>query len=286
MNDSSKYELLTQQVYQILLNAEWPGKNICVHHDVKLTGTSGLKHQIDVYWEYELAGIKNRVAIECKDYSTPLPIGKVRDFYGVLADLKDVKGIMVAANGFQKGAKDFAKSYGINLIELTISDAEPVIAELVSSIQVSLRRRLFMIDEAWANENGWDIDSYRKNLSMRGKEWRNASHLPLQTMDSIIVDANSKKLTSIEELESTIGNQISNDQKYVFPFKDAYVRSASGRIKIKEILFTDKEETQSNKFKFVAEDCVKAILKDALNDQIQSIMQQNWKNLGAAEIQA
>lgn len=73
MNDSSKYELFTQQVYQILLNAEWPGKNICVHHDVKLTGTSGLKHQIDVYWEYELAGIKNRVAIECKDYSTPLP---------------------------------------------------------------------------------------------------------------------------------------------------------------------------------------------------------------------
>ena len=131
-----------QQVYQILLNAEWPGKNICVLHDVKLAGISGQEHQIDVYWEYELAGIKNRVASECKDYSKPLAIGKVRDFYGVLEDLKDVKGIIIAANGFQKGAKDYAKAFGINLKELTLSNEVPVIAEIVNNTFISTKKTI------------------------------------------------------------------------------------------------------------------------------------------------
>ena len=162
MKQGSSYELLTQQVYQTLLDCEWPGKNIRVQHDIKLTGSSGQEHQIDIYWEYELAGVKSKVAIECKDYSKPLSIGKVRDFYGVLADLKDVNGIIIASNGFQKGAKEYAKSWGINLKELSISNEIPVIAEIDNHIHVALRRRLFQIDEEWAKEKGYNIDSYRK----------------------------------------------------------------------------------------------------------------------------
>lgn len=275
MNKGPKYELFTQQVYQILLNVEWPGKNICVQHDVKLAGISGQEHQIDVYWEYELAGIKHKVAIECKNYNSPLAIGKIRDFYGVLADIKDVKGIIVAAKGFQKGAKDFAKAYGINLKELTVSNEEPVIAEIVSHAHISIRRRLFMIDEVWAKEKGLNLDSYRKRLlmmSMTGNEWLNAKHLPLQTTDSNIVDSQGEKITSLEELDSTINKQIVHGQEYVFSFDDAYVIGVSGPIKIKEVLITDNEDVQSNTFRLVAEGFVKAILKDAIDGNIQNIL--------------
>lgn len=271
----TNYELLTQQVYQILLNAEWPGKNICVLHDVKLAGISGQEHQIDVYWEYELAGIKNRVAIECKDYSKPLAIGKVRDFYGVLEDLKDVKGIIIAANGFQKGAKDYAKAFGINLKELTLSDEVPVIAEIVNNTFISTKRRLFMIDEAWAKGIGLNVDSYRKYLSvtlMTGNVWLNARHLPLSTIDSDIVNSNGEKITSLEELESTINKQIISGQEFAFPFDDAYVNSSSGLIKIKEVLITDKADTQSKRYNLVAEGFVKAILRDAIDGNIQNIL--------------
>lgn len=275
MKKGSKYELLTQEVYQILLNVDWPGKNISVQHDMKLAGSSGLKHQIDVYWEYEFAGIKNKVAIECKDYSKPLAIGKVRDFYGVLEDLKDVKGIIVAANGFQKGAKDFAKAYGINLKELTLSNESPVIAEIANKTYVSIRRRLFKIDEAWTKEMGLNIDSYRKCLSMMlmtGDEWRNATHLPLQTTDSDIVNSNGEKITSLEEIETTINKQILQGQEFAFPFDDAYVNSSFGLIKIKEVLIIDKEETQSKRINLVAEGFVKAILRDAIDGKIFNIL--------------
>lgn len=274
MNKGLKYELLTQQVYQVLLETEWPGKNICVHHDVKLTGVSGQKHQIDVYWEYELAGIKHKVAIECKEYSRPVPIGKVRDFYGLLDDLKDVKGIMVAAKGFQEGAKEFARMYGINLKELSFSADVPILAEIVSQFHISLRRHLFLIDEDWAIENGWNMDSYRARLSMfmNSDEWRTSSHLPLQTTDSKIIDSNGRKISSLEELDSTINKQIVLEQEYVFPFEDAYVNCPSGPIKIKEVLISDKEEVKSSSIRLVAEGFVKAILKDAIDGKIQNIL--------------
>lgn len=275
MKQGSNYELLTQQVYQILLDCEWPGKNICVQHDIKLTGSSGQEHKIDVYWEYELGGVNNKVAIECKDYSKPLAIGKVRDFYGVLADLKDVKGIMIASNGFQKGAKDYAKSWGINLKELSVSNEIPVVAEIDNHIHISLRRRLFKIDEEWAKEKGYNIDSYRKRLSwmsMNGEEWLNASHLPLQTKDSIIYDAQGNKVASIDELESGIGKEIIGGINHTFSFKDAYVKLDSNLFKIKEVLITDKEEDHYSTVRVTVNNFVKAILKDAIDGKIQNIL--------------
>lgn len=275
MKNGTRYELLTQQVYQVLLECEWPGKNICVQHDVKLKGTSGQEHQIDVYWEYEFAGITNKVAIECKEYSKPLPIGKVRDFYGVLTDLKDVKGIMVTSNGYQKGAKDYAQTYGINLKELSVSDEVPVIAEIENHLHVSLRRRLFMLDEDWAAGKGYNIEGYRKRMSlmfMNGEEWLHSKYLPLTTTGPDIVDAEGKKISSVDELEASIGKEIIGGNQQVFPFEDAYVLTASGPFKIKEVLILDKEEDHDNTIRVVAEDCVKTIIKDAIDGRIQNVL--------------
>lgn len=55
MNQNTEYERFTQEIYQQLVNTDVV-KATQVLHDVKLEGRSGQKHQIDVYWEYEVAG--------------------------------------------------------------------------------------------------------------------------------------------------------------------------------------------------------------------------------------
>lgn len=275
MKQGTEYEILAQRVYKVLLDCEWPGKNICVQHNIKLTGKSGQEHQIDVYWEYEHNGVKHKVVIECKDYNKPISIGKVRDFLGLLVDLQDVSGIIVSANGFQKGAKEFAKYYKINLEELSFSNEVPVIAEIDNHIHVALRRRLFLIDEDWAKNKGYNIDSYRRFLaswSMDGNEWLNSLYLPLETKDTNIYDAQGQKISSIDELESGISSDINGGYEYTFRFEDAYVMLKSGLLKIKEILITDKEEDHNKTLVITAENFVKAILKDALDGNIQNIL--------------
>jgi hypothetical protein len=86
MNPNTEYERFAQEIYQGLVDVDVV-KTTNVQHNVKLVGKSGQPHQIDVYWEYEIAGIKHNVAIECKNYNSAVPVGKVRDFYGVLSDL-------------------------------------------------------------------------------------------------------------------------------------------------------------------------------------------------------
>ena len=117
MNPNIEYELFTQEVYLQLLNYH----HVCiknVQHNIKLTGHSGCEHQIDVYWEYEKNGVNHHVAIECKNYNKRVEKEKVCAFQGVLADMENVEGIMVTKKGFQKGAKTYAKQYGISLKEL------------------------------------------------------------------------------------------------------------------------------------------------------------------------
>ncbi len=63
MNNATEYELFTREIYQQLVDADTI-KAIKVQHNVKLEGKSGQKHQIDVYWEYEIAGVTHKVAIE------------------------------------------------------------------------------------------------------------------------------------------------------------------------------------------------------------------------------
>ena len=48
-----EYEKFAQEVYQKLVNA-YVVKSTEVRHDIRILGKSGQKHQIDVYWEYEI----------------------------------------------------------------------------------------------------------------------------------------------------------------------------------------------------------------------------------------
>ena len=164
MNPNIEYEKITQEIYQELVNADVL-KTTDVQHNIKLKGRSGQEHQIDVYWEYEIAGTKQKVAIECKNYNKTVGIGKVRDFYGVLYDLNNVAGIMVTKIGYQKGAKEYASEYGISLKELRAPNpGEAIIGEVEMNFDISVRRCLFLVDADYAETDKFSVTKYKHFL--------------------------------------------------------------------------------------------------------------------------
>ena len=274
MNPNREYEIFTQEVYQYLVNNDVV-KNTLVQHDVKLMGRSGQEHQIDVYWEYEIAGNKHRVAIECKNYSKLVPIGKVRDFKGVLDDLNGVNGIMTTKVGYQEGAKKYAKEWGISLMELrTPGWGETIIGEIEFHTVMDVRHTLFKVDEVWADEQGFDFARYRRNLDMMRIEndhkWSKATHIPLHAKDGIIKDVNGKQISSLKDLEKGIPDHPTEDFPFIFSFDDAYVDDGRGGIvKILEVKFEYEHIEQHRKTKIDAEGFVSVLLKDALNDEVK-----------------
>ena len=61
--------------------------------------------------------IKHRIAIECKEWNTPVTKGEVGEFVAKLNDLNNISGVMVAKSGYQSGARQFAEANGIQLME-------------------------------------------------------------------------------------------------------------------------------------------------------------------------
>jgi len=115
----AEYERFVKGVYEALLKAEGV-ETVSVKHNITLKGKSGCEHQIDVYWEFKLAEQTYKTAIECKAFNKSVPIGRVRDFYGVLIDVPNLNGIFATLVGYQSGAKTYAEHYGIALKEVRL----------------------------------------------------------------------------------------------------------------------------------------------------------------------
>lgn len=97
--------------------------------------------------------VRHRVAIECKNYDRNVEIGKVGDFYGVLSDLNNVAGIMVAKVGYQKIAKEYASTYGITLKELREPNyGEAIVGQIELNLNMSICHCLFLVDKDYEEE--------------------------------------------------------------------------------------------------------------------------------------
>ena len=271
MNLSTAFECFTQRIYQRLVNSEVL-KPTLVRHNVKLTGKSGCEHQIDVYWEYEKDGVMNRVAIECKNYDSNVSIGKVRDFYGVLHDLGNVRGIMVTSQGYQKGAKKYAESYGISLKKLRRPEWNESIGSITTVSEMDCVHRLYKIDEEWAAEHNFSIDRQRNIYASFSPEkadyWRAAMHLPIETIDHNIRDSHGNVISSLESLGLMFLEKQEPGTIILFPFKDGWVESRHwGAVRIREVKFEYESKVQETTIQFAADDFVEAILEDALGGE-------------------
>jgi len=121
------YELLVQAVFQQLHDQDVV-PNVVVEHDVVKQGTK-TKHQIDVYWEFTLGSVTYRAVVQAKNWADPVDQGEVLKFEAVLRDLPgQPRGIMVTANGYQRGALDVAAACGIAIYELKEETPPPRLA--------------------------------------------------------------------------------------------------------------------------------------------------------------
>ena len=275
-NKNTEYEQFTRKVFAGL-SSQKRVKTIKLQHNVKLLGNSGTRHQIDVYWEYEKDGQLHKVAIECKNYSKNVPIGKVRDFYGVIDDIDGLQGIMITRKGFQDGAKKYASSKNIYLKELRAPIGEESLAgRIITDFHISTRRCLYLVDEDWAKQHGFDIKPYLRWLDMMSIEhktqWVNASHIPIERKSDDIYNYMKEVITSHEEIEATIPGTMEEDSSHTIPFEDAYIDSKYwGLVKIKEIKYEYTNETRRSIMDIDARDFIEAILKDVESGAIEYV---------------
>jgi hypothetical protein len=117
MDKSKEYERFVQFIYQSILNSEGYD-NIKVDHDVYIVDRFENKRQIDVYWEFKMGGITHEVCIECRCWNSKVTIEDVDAFIQKLEDLRGLKGVMATTIGFQSGAINKAKPYGLTLVEI------------------------------------------------------------------------------------------------------------------------------------------------------------------------
>ncbi len=277
MNPNVEYEKLVQEIYQGLLHADGL-KSIKVQHNIKLRGRSGQEHQIDVYWEYEIADVEHKVAIECKNYKNKVSIGKIRDFYGVLCDLNNVAGIVVTQTGYQDGAKRYAKEWGVGIKELrSPTEQEGIIGILDLTFNISRSRVTFLPEDEWADINSTKLERYRLSYQQLGFNMfsmcNGKGYYSLTTIgDGEIFHPNGEKITTIEELQDKLPPNNLEVPIHTYPFDNAYINTREfGRVKIKEIKFEYTEKKQTNEIYLDGRSLIKAILKDALNGKIRVI---------------
>lgn len=274
-NSATDFELFTRHIYQKLVNNDTL-KPTKVQHNVKLKGKSGCEHQIDVYWEYEIAGNKHRVAIECKNYKSSVSIGKVRDFKGVLDDLNNVNGIIVSSKGFQSGAKEYANEHGISLKELRVPGYNDTVGELIIRTHAEIRHCLFLIDEEYAKQKNLNLQGCREFLaafdSDNSEKWMKATHLPLGLKDRIIRNPKGERVSSLDEIEEKLPENPKPNSCQTFEFEDAWIETMEfGSVKIREVKYEYESDDQERIFTLAAEDFVDGILKDAISGKTDYI---------------
>ena len=115
MNKGKELEEFTEYVYSALLKNE-NLKNVKIYKNHVIVGNSTAKHEYDVYYEIVVANICHKVAIECKAHGKRITKGMVQEFSAKLTDCNNIIGIIVASEGYQSGARDFANHYGIKTL--------------------------------------------------------------------------------------------------------------------------------------------------------------------------
>lgn len=262
-----EYELLAKSIYEALLHKD--GVTTEVKHNVILKGKAA-EHQIDVYWEYMMAETLFRVAIECKNYNSRVTIGKVRDFHSVLNDIGNIQGIMVSRKGFQSGAKEYAKHYGINLKEIREpedADWEGRLKTIVMKMKIittRIRARKINIDDTWMRNN----DALPKGTTIQ---------LQINdTNDNIwLIDNLGNKISNFYQLDEKLPTDMraAENVVYKYEFDNAFLENTEGiKFKVSSIEYVyDVIESAMPDIVIDGTKTAKAIIKDALNGSIKFV---------------
>lgn len=105
-------------------------EGVVVSKKAKLLGKSGAMHEVDVFYEFLRAGVRHRVAVECKDLSRPVEKGDITEFHGKIQDIGGISALVVSRSGYQEGARLYAKHWDVLLLN---SDELPILNLLLAA---------------------------------------------------------------------------------------------------------------------------------------------------------
>ena len=174
-----QYELLTKEIYQQILNQEL-AQTVSVDHDVSVEGLT-TKHQIDVYWEFKLAGVLHRVLVQAKNWNRRVSKGAVLTFKAVLDDVPGTVGIMVTAKGYQRGALEVATGYGIAICLLKEVEKKmaPVTLSPGDTVKLSIKGVLMAADKkpyGFAWQGDWLESEFSEWMIHGYPDWLKGQH--------------------------------------------------------------------------------------------------------------
>lgn len=265
MKAGTEYELFVKSIYESFLQQDGLTTNVELHK--KITGKSGAEHEIDVFWQFEIAGKTYRTAIECKHFNSRIDKGRVQEFVAKLADIGDISGIMATKVGFQSGAEKFGIYNNIEMVlvkEPEITDFSPdtilrIKVEL-NLIQHKILKRNFSFDEKWLLSNGFTTGQYNIKGNTAGIRILNE-----ETQESLsLLDFESKYIISNKT------NQIaSNTYAVSILFNNAYLIDNVGKkYKIKKLDYEYTDLCDKEIIEIDALNTVEAIIKRVKDGKI------------------
>ena len=109
------YENAIEYLTNTILNKGFP--IVKIEKNSKIVGRSGVSHEIDILIKYMILNEERLAIIECKNFhKDKVKKSDILILNSLVNDIPFSHGIIISASGFQTGALDYAKSYGIETI--------------------------------------------------------------------------------------------------------------------------------------------------------------------------
>lgn len=256
-----EYERFVQDVYKVL-NADDGLNNVVVQHNVKLKGISR-EHQIDVYWQFSYGTVTYRVAVECKDYQRPVTAEKIEAFRSTLLDIGNIQGIFASRSGFQSGAQQVAKAYGIQLMQIReplSSDWDGCIKDIYINYvfrSVQNVRPVIIADLEWVKNNKVDRE---KVVGFHSD--------PRQTFVVINRGMPTECRTSFSELINKLPcDEEGSNKVFTWKYEDAYFEYDDIFMKIKGVKFEYDVIFSHEQQHFDAMNMAKAVVNNVITGE-------------------
>lgn len=242
---STDYELLTKELHEALLQNDGV-ENVRVLHNVRIKGKSNAVHQIDVYWEFLLAGVKYKTCIECKHLNSSVKKSHIAAFATVLDDIGNTTGIFATTIGFQQGAIQLARQKDIRLI---------LVNQLLKSIGITYK---VSRTDTYITDIQYDLDQAKENLIERGLI--SFSHQVYWNKDTMLYDKSGRPLTTLDGLLKKFALA---KEGAVEP-EDTYDLTPVGLFKIKKVSYKKVDFSREFEDEIKVNAVCKAIMEDVL----------------------
>lgn len=246
---SDNYELLIKELHEALLRNDGV-ENIKVLHNVKIKGKSGAPHQIDVYWEFKLAGITYKTCIECKYLTNAVKKTHIAAFSTILDDIGNATGIFATSSHFQSGAKLLAKEKGIRLV---------LVNYLFKTINI--KGKFLIPDLIYIKDVEFDKENAREVFKNKGLT--NYSYPMIVSGEDCLYDATGKEKGHIKDILRPLTGKLG--EGLVKP-ENTYYQTEIGNVKLSSITYFVSHSEINHEQTITVNDVSKAILKDVLDN--------------------